>query len=205
VLALAPFGVVFARRRSTAMLLAAWSLVHVAAVAATGAAGPRYRYPIDPLLISFAAIVAAGAWHHAQKLMVAAAVASSIVAASAFAFFVPQAHAARADYGVALWQRNTSIRVTAAGARAGFNVVAWQGRFRLRVRCRPSTMCAPVQLSVSGKPVGVIAPGDAPHDAWWPIVGPDTDIFKYVELAAPPGILLDIEVDDAGYEPILMA
>jgi hypothetical protein len=205
VLLLAPLGAVFARRRATVVLFGAWCLLHVLAVATTGDAGPRYRFPLEPFLIVLASVAIAGSWRSASAMLLCTAGAAALVIAIGLAHFIPETAAVRPDYGVEKWSRNLGDRLTVAHGAAGMNVAASGRRVRLHVRCRTGSACGPMRVTVDRRPLTSIGESEMRAGAWVEIAKADDRAFTYVEIEPAAGAVLEIDVTDPPYEPIVVA
>jgi len=205
-LLLAPFGALFAKQRRIAGMLALWCTVLIVAVAVTGDAGPRYRFPIEFLLLAFASVVVTGGWRRPPAYGVAAASMASLAIAAALAHFVPFVVHVRPDYGLAKWEPHLDWRLNQVRGPAGFNVAGYREVVRIRLHCRPEGPCGATSVVVDGRPAAGISEADARSPAWYTVNRLDTGPLAYVELSPPPGVILDLDVDDSeGPASLLMA
>lgn len=120
---LAPFGVVLARRRREAALLALWVAIVVVLTALSATGGVRYRSPFEPSLIALAAVVLAGGWRRPPASLLVAGVGATAIVGSLVLPQVPRVAVARANYGLIGWKSaEVSWSGTAQGT-AGFNLL----------------------------------------------------------------------------------
>jgi len=123
VIGLTPLGILLARRRRLAVLLAAWVLVLTLCTALTGTAGTRYRSPAEPVLLTFATIGVAGPWRHRARgsLLVAAGVGAALVVPLAAQVPAP---AALPAYGLQSWSPEQGAGESTRRADVGFRLIS---------------------------------------------------------------------------------
>lgn len=136
---LAPVGVVLARRRREALLIALWVALHVGLLVMFAWNGVRYRSPYEPELIGLAAIVLAGGWALPRRLPLGLALAASVVIGGAIAVSLPATARARATYGVKEWVPAGNAHRASFVGEAGFRVPTARRSVSLKLSPAEST------------------------------------------------------------------
>jgi hypothetical protein len=147
-LVLAPLGVVLARCRRLALVLALWPPIYLGLVALILWAGTRYRAPAEPVLLTLAAVVAASGWKRPARTSLAIGAAVSVVLLLLLTPSVPSMVAARANYGVE--EEPVSGSDVAFGGAMGAYVTCHRNALVFSLRST-STGDASVEVRVDGK------------------------------------------------------
>lgn len=168
-LVLAPLGVVLCRRPFLAQFLVAWIVVNLGLVALSGFGGPRLRAPIEPPLVALAAVVLAGGFRHAHKVVVAVAGAAALLLAWIVLPQLPSSFSARADYGVH-WPLKAPPKRSAMTGAAGFNVFVSNDAVRIHVRPRNPSGKTDVEVRLDGETAERARLSDQEHrfELAWP-------------------------------------
>jgi hypothetical protein len=182
---LAPLGIVLARRTREAALLAMWIALVVVLSALSGAAGIRYRAPLEPHLIALASVVVAGEWRRPSRTALMVSLLAVLVAASILVPQVPRVARGRANYGVIAWTPTAEGRRAWTHAGLGVHVLPRDGMIRLRLETdSPASADQPtgVVVSVDGRVVGNYAlAASAPLDVRF---RSRDNRYLYVEISA---------------------
>ena len=214
VLLLAPFGVAAASNRRAALLVAAWVAIALLFTAVAGHQGPRFRAPLDPLLIALASCVLAGALPArkgpaysspvpAYKRSACMAACASAALGVSVAVTIPHAAKVRGDFGITRWTvvtNDTRTANTLGGAAAGFGIHPEHGEFILTVRCLrgPTT----VTIVMDGHPGHTIQPADCVAGA---VVRRPAHGYTYIYVSMASAIPVEVAVKDDHISPEMMA
>jgi len=148
VVVLAPLGWAQAPGRRAANLVGCWVLVHLLMTTTVGYVGPRFRWPIDPLLVALATVVVAGTGLDRRRWRLAAGgVCAALLAVVVFTS-VPRALSGRPSYGIGHWSRGGGRLTTCAADRAGFYVRPRDGALTLSLWPGPDARTRPVSVEV---------------------------------------------------------
>lgn len=128
---LAPVGLVLARRRREAGMVALWGGVNVGLLIMFAWNGVRYRAPVEPVLISLAAVTLAGSWSRAHWSAVVTALAVSVAIGTAVATSIPRTAAAAVTYGFRQWVHADGLYQAIIVGEAGFGVYTGGGSLDL--------------------------------------------------------------------------
>jgi 4-amino-4-deoxy-L-arabinose transferase-like glycosyltransferase len=187
VMLLAPLGVVLARRRETALLLALWVVLYIVLVSLTLWAGSRWRLPIEPACVVLAAVVVAGGWTRPRRLALASSALGVVLVAILIASSVPGVLAARANYGVSSGPIGPAATELVVVGRAGVNVIVGGGTIVLTFRLDSSrAQKEPVRVVIrlSGREVdNLLIAGDQPRQVRY-VAEPGVWFLELVALAA---------------------
>jgi len=162
---LAPLGVVLARRRREAILLAGWIVLVVTLTALSATGGVRYRSPFEPQLIALASVVLAGGWRAPGRIPGVVALLVTLAAASIVVAQLPRVVRARANYGlVESSDADGATHVSIVG-RVGLNMLPKDGILEMQLSAAdPDVMPQPAHVSfwVDGRHVADRALQDEP-------------------------------------------
>ena len=156
VIALAPLGLLFAKRREPACVLGLWIVIHLFFTALADYGGPRFREPIEPVLFVLAACVVAGDWRWTSRRAWVGAAFVSVILALPAVRTLPYSLSSRADYGVGVWTATDTGRTASTTAgQAGFNLRSTREGIELRLwALPPSAAATPVEVRIDGVGVG---------------------------------------------------
>ncbi|MEO5820066.1 MAG: glycosyltransferase family 39 protein, partial [Vicinamibacteraceae bacterium] len=164
---LAPLGLVVARHRPAAWLLAGWTLLNLGLTALTGFGGSRLRCPFEVHVALLASVAIAGAWPRRRPLALALGIAGSVGAVLLMVPQVVRTAAARANYGPR-WTLTGGRTVAQVSGASGANVPSSPGGLDVALR-NPGTAPIRVDLRLDGVDVlkaSVIEPGAERRLQW---------------------------------------
>jgi 4-amino-4-deoxy-L-arabinose transferase-like glycosyltransferase len=142
-----PLGVVLARNRPIAALLALWMAVHFAMTSLSGYGGQRFRGPADWTLFVLGACVLAGQWQRPRlRTAVAAIFVSAAFGYSALATAAASL-AGRADYAVRRWDVE-AVRTAYGTDDIGFNAFPSKDVVSFRLTALDTTMPVPIRVFI---------------------------------------------------------
>ena len=122
VIALAPIGVLLARRRWPAVMLAAWIVVVAALTALSGTAGARYRSPAEPALLVLAAVAVTSGWRSRARVPLLCAAAVGLLLVVRLVAQVP-GFGLLPPYGLRAWSPEHGIGESTAHGDIGLRVL----------------------------------------------------------------------------------
>lgn len=160
---LAPAGLAFARQRQVSAVLLTWIVFVIVASAAAGFTGPRYRTPLEGMLICGAAVLAGGALRKPFRIAgLAAAAASLAIAAIVIPPYVASWRAS-VPYGLNGWTRGQGFEETFGRGATGFYAPAVNGAIRVELEGMPDMPPADLAARVEGVLVKTVhlTPGDS--------------------------------------------
>jgi 4-amino-4-deoxy-L-arabinose transferase-like glycosyltransferase len=180
VVVLAPIGAALAKCRRLAVILALWPPMHLCLVALMIWAGTRFRAPVEPALLTLAAVVAAGEWRRPGRLAGSLAVTATLVLAAFVAASWPSIVTARANYGIE----------TGPSLDADVRFVGSMGAY----------------VSSTGKALAIALRSDAPADVTVFVDGKKADVFTLGGTAerqymfdAPKRVYLEVTATSGGH------
>jgi 4-amino-4-deoxy-L-arabinose transferase-like glycosyltransferase len=187
VVLLTPLGVVLARRRETALLLAWWLVMYIALVALTLWGGGRWRLPIEPACIVLAAVVVAGGWTRPRPRALTISVSAVVLLAILIGWSLPDVLAARANYGVSAGPIGPATTELVVVGRAGVNVVLRRAAIVVTLRLDPARgQKEPVRVVIrlAGREVdNLLLTGDQPRRVRY-VLSPAVWFLEFVATAA---------------------
>jgi dolichyl-phosphate-mannose-protein mannosyltransferase len=191
-LILAPFGVVLARRRTDASMLALWIVFAAVLTGLAAHGGARYRSPLEPFLIVLGSVVLAGGSWRAGRMALAGAGAASLLLALLVLPQIPAALEGRPEYGVLSRAALDGRHEIVVGAEGGIHVPPSSGRIYFELTARvPNGRPADVTIWVDGVHVTTASlPSDAVRPFEYRTAQPGA---AFVEVsAAVPGTAMHI-------------
>ena len=154
-LALAPFGLVVARRWRVATLFGLWIVLNITLTTLSGFGGARLRAPFEPHMIVLAGVVLAGRYQRRSSGWLGLSFLLAVVSMLTVLPQVPRSLRARADYGVN-WTRPTRPKTTPIEGRVGFNLLPTKGRVSFVVRV-PDPVVPPTVVDIKVRLNGGLA------------------------------------------------
>lgn len=132
-LALAPFGLVLARRPADAAMLGLWVLCAVVLTGLAAHGGARYRSPIEPFLIVLASIPLAGGWRRVTRPLFASAGVGTLLLLWLVLPQIPGALEGTAEYGVLERHAVNGHPQLVVAEEAGLHVTPMNGRIQFEL------------------------------------------------------------------------
>ena len=186
---LAPLGVVLARRRRQASLIAIWIPVVIGLSLIAKYAGARIRSPFEPHMIVLASVVLAGTWERTSRARLASAAAVSLIVAVLLVPQIPRTLKAHAQYGLGDWQSDARQSTASADGASGFNVLAQDGKVRFELALTEDRQEGgqPVIVTIDGRRITNVAVSTTPRPMEFDVTDTGLHYVELTPLAHPTG------------------